>query len=144
AIVIATLGTAIASGQFANLWEIIACGALVAAFGLVDDLLSLKASTKLIFQIIVASMLLFFGYRLEWTSSLVGDTMLTLFWIVGVTNAFNLLDNMDGLCAGTTLIAGAFLTIGFIEDSGITAAVWYSTVLLGGTAGFFVYNVYSA
>jgi UDP-GlcNAc:undecaprenyl-phosphate GlcNAc-1-phosphate transferase len=38
--------------------------------------------------------------------------MLTLFWIVGVTNAFNLLDNMDGLCAGTALIAGTFLLIG--------------------------------
>jgi UDP-GlcNAc:undecaprenyl-phosphate GlcNAc-1-phosphate transferase len=51
---------------------------------------------------------------------------------------------MDGLCAGTTLIAGAFLTIGFVQDSGVTSAVRYSTVLLGGTAGFFVYNVYPA
>ena len=37
---------------------------------------------------------------------MVGDSLLTLFWIVGITNAFNLLDNMDGLCAGTALIAG--------------------------------------
>ena len=44
--------------------------------------------------------------------------MLTLFWIVGITNALNLLDNMDGLCAGTTLIAGLFLLAGLYNDAG--------------------------
>ena len=74
-------------------------------FGLLDDYFSLKASTKLIVQIGLASALLFFGYRLGWTDSLIGDTMLTLFFIVGITNAFNLLDNMDGLSAGIAGIA---------------------------------------
>ena len=144
AISVATLGTAIATGRFADHWEIILCGAFISAFGLADDLLSLKASTKLIAQVMVASLLVFFGYRLEWTTSLVGDTMLTLFWIVGITNAFNLLDNMDGLCAGTTLIGGTFLLIGFAQDPGAAAAAQYGAVLLGATAGFFVYNVYPA
>jgi len=144
AIAVVTLGTAVASGRFAGHWEIIGCGVLIFSFGLVDDLLSLKASTKLIAQVIVASLLVFFGYRLEWTTSLAGDTMLTLFWIVGITNAFNLLDNMDGLCAGTTLIAGTFLLIGFAQDPGAMAAMQYGAVLLGATAGFFVYNVYPA
>jgi UDP-GlcNAc:undecaprenyl-phosphate GlcNAc-1-phosphate transferase len=144
AIVVATLGTAVAAGRFAGHWEIVGCGLLIAAFGLADDLLSLKASTKLLAQIIVASLLVFFGYRLEWTPSLVGDTMLTLFWIVGITNAFNLLDNMDGLCAGTTLIAGTFLLIGFVQDAGVTPAAQYGAVLLGATAGFLVYNIYPA
>src|ERR1035437_10327838 len=76
-----------------RLWQLEGCAALFAAAGLGDDLLSLKPSTKLIVQIIVASLLLFFGFRLHWTQSLVGDAMLTVFWIVGVTNAFNLLDN---------------------------------------------------
>ena len=108
-------------------------------------MLSLKASTKLIVQITVASMLLFFGYRLEWTSSLVGDAMLTLFWIVGITNAFNLLDNMDGLCAGTTLIAGAFLLAGFVNGGGTgQPSAIYLAALLGATAGFLVYNKYPA
>src|SRR5262249_21211914 len=90
---------------------LIGASLLIAGFGLVDDLVPLKASTKLIAQIVVASILLFFGLRLHWTTSMVGDAMLTMFWIVGVTNAFNLLDNMDGLCAGTALIAGACLLI---------------------------------
>src|SRR5262249_21188732 len=85
------------------------CGALIAAFGLVDDILTLKPSTKLIAQITVAAVLLFFGFRLQWTESMIGDAMLTIFWIVAITNAFNLLDNMDGLCAGTAIIASAFM-----------------------------------
>ena len=144
AIVFATLGTAFVGGLVVELWQVIGCGALIAIFGLTDDLFSLKPSTKLIAQIIVASLLLFFGYRLHWTSSLVGDTMLTLFWIVGITNAFNLLDNMDGLCAGTTLIAGTFLLIGLAPDSGVTTAALYGAALLGATAGFLVYNAYPA
>ena len=38
------------------------------------------------------------GFRLQWRSSLTLDSLLTLFWMVGITNALNLLDNMDGLC----------------------------------------------
>ncbi len=117
---------------------------LLAGFGFLDDVFSLKASTKLIAQITVASVLLFFGYRLRWTESLLGDAMLTLFWIVGITNAFNLLDNMDGLCAGTTLVAGTFLLIGIVNASGVTSLALYLAALLGATAGFLVYNVHPA
>ena len=132
-------------GPDPRLWQLIGCGALIASFGFVDDLMSLKASTKLIVQITVASILLFFGYRLHWTSSLVGDAMLTLFWIVGITNAFNLLDNMDGLCGGTTLIAGAFLLAGLVSGGGGgQASTIYLAALLGATTGFLVYNAHPA
>jgi UDP-GlcNAc:undecaprenyl-phosphate/decaprenyl-phosphate GlcNAc-1-phosphate transferase len=128
-----------------ELWQLLVCGAIIAAFGFVDDVMSLKPSTKLIAQITVASLLLFFGYRLQWTESLIGDAMLTVFWIVGITNAFNLLDNMDGLCAGTALIAGVFLLIGFATvGAGATPAAIYLTALLGATAGFLVYNFHPA
>src|SRR3954470_5186623 len=145
AVALTVLALGVSTGPDPRLWQLMASGALIASFGLVDDVLSLKASTKLIVQITVASILLFFGYRLEWTSSLVGDAMLTLFWIVGITNAFNLLDNMDGLCAGTTLIAGAFLLAGFVNGGGTgQASAIYLAALLGATAGFLVYNKYPA
>jgi len=144
AIVATTVAIALATGLRAELWHLMVCGVLIAAFGLVDDVLSLKASTKLIAQVVVASLLLFWGYRLHWTPSLVGDTMLTLFWIVGITNAFNLLDNMDGLCAGTMLVAGAFLLLGLGTDPGVAPLARYVSVLLGATAGFLVYNVHPA
>ena len=132
-------------GPAGGIWQLLLCGAAIAAFGFVDDWLSLKASTKLIAQIAVASLLLFFGYRLQWTTSMIGDAMLTLFWIVGITNAFNLLDNMDGLCAGTVLIAGAFLLLVFVNGGAAAAPpAIYLAVLLGATAGFLVYNFHPA
>jgi UDP-GlcNAc:undecaprenyl-phosphate/decaprenyl-phosphate GlcNAc-1-phosphate transferase len=126
------------------IWHLLSAGVLIAAFGFVDDLLHLKASTKLIAQIVVASLLLFFGYRLEWTQSMIGDAMLTLLWIVGITNAFNLLDNMDGLCAGTTIVAGLFLLIRLVADAGASSHALYLATVLGATAGFLVYNFHPA
>jgi UDP-GlcNAc:undecaprenyl-phosphate GlcNAc-1-phosphate transferase len=72
------------------------------------------------------------------------DAMFTMFWIVGITNAFNLLDNMDGLCAGTTLVAGVFLLIGLVSDAGVSSPALYLVALLGATAGFLVYNFHPA
>jgi UDP-GlcNAc:undecaprenyl-phosphate GlcNAc-1-phosphate transferase len=76
--------------------------------------------------------------------SMIGDAMLTVFWIVGVTNALNLLDNMDGLCAGTALIATAFTLAAIVGASGATPLALYVAALMGATAGFLVYNKYPA
>ena len=143
AILATVLVMSVASGAARPLWPLITAGALIAVVGLFDDVLSLKASTKLIAQISVASLLLFFGYRLHWTDSAIGDAMLTLFWIVGITNAFNLLDNMDGLCSGIALIAGTSLLAGS-ATRGIGPEDWYLAALLGACAGFLVYNVHPA
>src|SRR3954463_16105475 len=86
AIALTTLVLGVTMGPDARVWQLIGCGFTIAAFGLADDVLSLKPSTKLLVQITVASVLVFFGLRLQWTQSLVGDSMLTLFWIVGITN----------------------------------------------------------
>src|SRR3954471_19712355 len=116
AIAIVTLGLGLTLGVQSPVAPLLLTAAMIATFGFVDDLMSLKASTKLIAQVTAASVLMLFGYRLHWLDSMVGDAMLTLFWIVGVTNAFNLLDNMDGLCAGTVLIAGTFLLIDLVGN----------------------------
>jgi UDP-GlcNAc:undecaprenyl-phosphate GlcNAc-1-phosphate transferase len=144
AIAAVTIGAGFTIPALGPLRTLIGCGALIALFGFVDDVLPLKPSTKLIVQITVASTLLFFGFRLQWTQSMLGDAMLTLFWIVGMTNAFNLLDNMDGLCAGTAIIAGAFLLIGVVDAGGVTPTALYLAALIGATAGFFVYNTHPA
>jgi UDP-GlcNAc:undecaprenyl-phosphate/decaprenyl-phosphate GlcNAc-1-phosphate transferase len=145
AIVTVTAGLAAASGALTvTLWGLLGCAVLVAAVGLADDILSLKASSKLIAQVVVTSVLLFLGFRLNWMASPTGDAMLTLFWVVGVTNAMNLLDNMDGLCGGVTLLAGAFFLVGVSHQAGMSATAVYLSILLGATAGFLVYNVYPA
>lgn len=124
---------------------LIAGGVLIFLIGLVDDIVSLKSYTKVVAQIGIASMLVFFGYRLQWTTSLTLDTLLTLLWIVGLTNAFNLLDNMDGLCAGTGLIAGVGVLAALVWNrGGMTPEAGYLAVLLGATAGFLIYNFHPA
>lgn len=107
--------------------------------GLLDDLVGVRPHNKLIVQILVASAVAFLGYRLQWSSSLTGDTVLTIIWIVGITNAVNLLDNMDGLCAGITLIAVAFFS--FLHYSeGAFQFLAVSLFLAGATAAFLTYN----
>lgn len=112
--------------------------AFLFVLGLVDDLRSLRPHNKLIGQILAASLVVFLGFRLNWFTSLTVDTMVTLFWIVGITNAFNLIDNMDGLCAGVGLVACLAL-----------AALFYPTmqepfrialIMAGAMAGFLVFN----
>jgi UDP-GlcNAc:undecaprenyl-phosphate GlcNAc-1-phosphate transferase len=114
--------------------------------GLVDDVISLKPSTKLIAQIAGASVLLFFDYRLNWLHSYTLDLLLTLAWVVGMTNAFNLLDNMDGLCGGIAVIVGGSLLIGLLPGAGpqTFAQARYLAMLLGAVGGFLVYNVHPA
>jgi UDP-GlcNAc:undecaprenyl-phosphate GlcNAc-1-phosphate transferase len=121
--------------------------AIIFVVGLVDDVLALKPSTKLIAQIALASTLLFFDYRLNWVQSTTLDSLLTLFWIVGVTNAFNLIDNMDGLCGGIAMIVGAALVVDLLPGAAGTRAFFearYLAVLLGAIGGFLVYNLHPA
>ncbi len=112
--------------------------------GLVDDLISLKPATKLVFQIAVASFFVFFGYRLSWSASLTLDTILTVLWIVGLTNAFNLLDNMDGLCAGLCLVAGGGVLATLLVNGVLGPESTHLALLLGAVAGFLVYNFHPA
>ena len=83
-------------------------------------------------------MFLSFGFRLNWTVSLTIDTMLTLIWVVGMINAFNLLDNMDGLCGGLALIVGTALLLQLSPGAAGTEAFFkarYLALLMGATAG---------
>ena len=122
----------------------LAGGALIFFVGLTDDVLSLKPSTKLIAEIALASLFVLFDGRLGWSDMPAFDMLLTLVWLVGVTNAFNLLDNMDGLCAGVALIAGAALLVGVIGRADVWAETRYLAILLGATAGFLIYNAHPA
>jgi UDP-GlcNAc:undecaprenyl-phosphate GlcNAc-1-phosphate transferase len=108
--------------------------------GLADDFWGLKAPIKLVLQLIVASVVVYFGVRLEWTGSEAFNIFVTIFWLVGITNAVNLLDNMDGLAAGVSAIACAFMTATFLLNGQEAQALL--PALMGGAAlGFLIYNV---
>ncbi|HKY22390.1 MAG TPA: hypothetical protein VJM31_14340 [Vicinamibacterales bacterium] len=146
AIALTVLTLATFGGYGLRLLPVLIGGGLMFIVGAIDDVrVSLKPSTKLIAEIAIASLLLvFFPDRLHWTDSAFLDTLLTLVWLIGVTNAFNLLDNMDGLCAGVALIAGFWLMVGLYQHAGVGPETQYLAILLGATSGFLVYNAYPA
>ena len=111
---------------------------LLFAIGLLDDFVNIKPHTKLIGQILAASMVTFLGFRLHWFSSLTMDTVVTIFWIVGITNAFNLIDNMDGLCTGIGFISAIFLSLLYQESLGEASVI--SMIMAGSLGGFLFYN----
>ncbi len=106
--------------------------------GLIDDLIQIKPYTKLVGQILTASLMTLMGFRLHWCESMTLDTLITLIWIVGVTNAFNLIDNMDGLCAGVAVIAAGYFFLLFSGHDPDAAIV--AILAAGAFAGFLVYN----
>jgi UDP-GlcNAc:undecaprenyl-phosphate GlcNAc-1-phosphate transferase len=131
-------------GDIRALALLLAGGALIFIVGVTDDILSLKPSTKLIAEIVLASAFVLFDGRLRWSEMPAVDMLLTLVWLVGVTNAFNLLDNMDGLCAGVALIAGFALLMGVVGRPDVLVQTRYLAIVLGATAGFLIYNKHPA
>jgi UDP-GlcNAc:undecaprenyl-phosphate GlcNAc-1-phosphate transferase len=144
AIAVTVLGLATAGGDLLALALPLIGGLLIFIVGLTDDIQSLKPTTKLIAEIALAAMFVFFGERLRWTDLPAVDMLLTMVWLVGVTNAFNLLDNMDGLCAGIAIIAGAALLVGLMGRPEVGPEMRYLAILLGATSGFLIYNAHPA
>lgn len=119
---------------------VLAIGALaMACVGFFDDVRSLNPQLKLLAQILLALVLLYFDFVLRLTGNRFVDTFVTLFWIVGVTNAFNLLDNMDGLSATIACIAAGFRLL-FFGWEGDVAGAQIAAMLVGGVGGFLVRN----
>lgn len=114
------------------------------ALGLADDIFNIDPQHKLAAQIVIVSILMIFGFRLDWTLSKTADLFLSIIWIVGITNAFNLLDNMDGLAGGIALIAGSFLFLTHILNPDMSSFVGpvllMSATFLGAILGFLIYN----
>ncbi len=133
----------LAIGTVREVGPVVALSLLVAGLGLADDLRRLSPATKLVGEALLAAGALSAGYRLGWTGSLTVDSLLTLLWLVGLANAFNLLDNMDGLAAGVAAIgATAYLVLALAHGSSSDAVMLAAYV--GATSGFLVFNFFPA
>src|SRR5215210_963689 len=95
--------------------------------GLVDDLIHIKPYPKLIGQVLGAAFVVYYGLTLPWTSSILVNMALAIFWLIGITNAINLLDNMDGLASGIAIIAAGFLALSFVNSGNVMAALLLAT-----------------
>lgn len=121
-------------------WEaLLGTGCLLFLLGLADDLAELRPATKLAGQLLGASVLVSSGIGIWLTGVYAVDVALSLLWFVGVTNALNFLDNMDGLAAGTGVIAAGVLAALFLMNGEIGLAS-LALALAGATLGFLAHN----
>jgi UDP-GlcNAc:undecaprenyl-phosphate/decaprenyl-phosphate GlcNAc-1-phosphate transferase len=112
-------------------------GFFIFLLGLIDDFRPLPPYVKLIGQISVACLMVPFGIHIKLSLNPVIYTPITILWFIGITNAFNLLDNMDGLAGGIGLIAAASLCFA----SGGTLPILISLTIMASIAGFLIFNI---
>src|SRR5882724_5875947 len=120
-------------------WVVAGAASFLFLVGLVDDWLHVKPYQKLVGQVIGAAIVVNYGLVLPWTRSLPVNMLITIFWLIGITNAINLLDNMDGLATGIAAIAACFLTFNFLTGGQMTEAVM-TAVFATALMGFLIYN----
>ncbi len=126
---------------------LLACSTIILALGIYDDIRGANAVKKIVVQTIAAIILFSFGFEIQRISSPFGGSIqlgwlslpITIFWLVGLSNAFNLIDGIDGLASGvaffaTSALLAVALFLGNILPSLFTAA------LAGATLGFLRYN----
>lgn len=129
-------------------------GTIIIVTGALDDRFELSAKLKLVFQIIAACVVVFgFDINIDFVSLPFGANMqqlndwigipVTILWIVGVTNAINLIDGLDGLAAGVSGIAISTILIMAII-MGFQPVILMSSLLLGGIIGFLFFNFHPA
>jgi UDP-GlcNAc:undecaprenyl-phosphate GlcNAc-1-phosphate transferase len=119
--------------------------------GVLDDLMELSAKIKLIGQLAAALVVVLGGVQVDYINIPFMGTLdfgmlsipLTILWIVGITNAINLIDGLDGLAAGVSSIA--LITIsGMAILKGDAFVVSVGFIVLGSTLGFLLYNFHPA
>ena len=133
------MGFLIFARGVSGVYPILIAGTVLFLTGLVDDLVTIRPYTKLVVQLVAASGVVFFGLHLPWVDYKWINDLLTIFWLVGITNAINLLDNMDGLAGGISVISSGFLAATLLLN-GQTEIAIVPAVLGGAALGFLVFN----
>ena len=118
---------------------VIAGSSFLFLVGFVDDVINIKPYQKLIGQLFGAIFVVYMGLKLPITGYELVDIWITVFWIVAITNAINLLDNMDGLAVGIAAIGAISLAMSFGLNNQVPELLFMS-VFIGSLLGFLVFN----
>lgn len=114
-------------------------GTLISGAGVWDDHTGLQVSLKLLAQVAAASILILTNVQVQLPIPEWANIALTLFWVIGITNAFNLLDNMDGLSSGIGAVAaGYFLLLATLSGQYLVGAL--AAAIFGASIGFWWHN----
>ena len=131
----ATLFFASAGGRMR---VVVALALCMGAVGLVDDVWHMSAGMKFAAQVLAATAAVIAGLSYPAGLHPALNVVVTILWIVGLTNAFNLLDNMDGLSGGVAIIALVSIVLLMWRDAVIVPA---GLAMIGALLGFMVFNV---
>ncbi len=119
----------------------VAIGAtLLMLVGLWDDRRGIAPRVKILAQVGAALLVTAAGVRVEITAWPAVNILISLFWFVGITNAVNLMDNMDGLAAGTSAVSALFFTI-LAASAGQGLVASLAAAVTGASLGFLYYNI---
>lgn len=118
-------------------------GTIVFFTGLIDDIVTIKASYKLLIQAIAASVLFFYGIRMNLFPNLGLSFIFTIIYVVGAYSAMDMIDGLDGLAAGITAICSIFFLIVFWQQ-GNEFGIYISLILIGSSLGFLKHNFFPA
>src|SRR3954468_1290555 len=125
-----------------RLQVVVVLSACMAALGLIDDIFQVPAWAKFSLQLLIAGAATWAGVVYPLFFSNAANIAFTVFWLVAITNAFNLLDNMDGLSPGVGLIT-ALNTVLILNVSSDPLS-WLAMAFAGTLLGFLVFNFYPA
>ena len=125
-------------------WKMIPAAGLIFVVGITDDLIGLKPWQKLLGQLGAAGLAYWAGVRVAGVAGFFPNHIwlslpLTLFWLLACTNAFNLVDGLDGLAAGMGLVASLTMVVAALRESNMPLA-YASVPLVGALLAFLCYN----
>lgn len=133
------------------LYALLAGGSLITLVGIIDDIKGVSPRTKLFIQFVAALAVMMAGVKVDFITHPFGEFIhlqylaypVTLLWIIGITNAVNLIDGLDGLAAGVSAIAASTLgAVAFLETTQQAAVLAF--LLAASILGFLRYNFHPA
>ena len=127
------------------LWDhqirsIFLAGLIIFSFGAFDDARGMNAATKLLGQGLATAALIQGGVVVQILHTPIADTALTVLWVVGLTNAYNLIDSMDGEALGLAGLAAGFLMLAMIA-AGQEPPALFGAAMIGACGGLLYYNI---
>jgi UDP-GlcNAc:undecaprenyl-phosphate/decaprenyl-phosphate GlcNAc-1-phosphate transferase len=122
---------------------VVAGATILWLLGVVDDRVNLRAGPKLVIQLVVTNLVVTSGVCFDVSPWYPLNFLLTVTWLIGITNAVNLIDNMDGLAAGSAIIIAVFRAILLIAHGHSDEALLCG-VLAAACAGFLIFNLQPA
>lgn len=142
AVIVAVVGGAAAGGWKGDAAAILGAALLVCLVGLIDDVQTTTPSVRLVVETVASIIAFYAGARVNIFGG-APDLVLTVIWLVVLTNAYNLLDNMDA-CASAILAvsAAAILASAILADQVLVSTL--AVAILGAALGFLVYNWHPA